>query len=98
MNPFFQKIIVDSVIRQKKKQSPDNKDYSQYEFAKAYHEFKLNLTDLIRDIIFIALGIISATFGLKGFLIPNSFIDGGATGIGARARRDGVALATPAAR
>lgn len=81
MNPFFQKIIVDSVIRQKKKQSPDNKDYSQYEFAKAYHEFKLNLTDLIRDIIFIALGIISATFGLKGFLIPNSFIDGGATGI-----------------
>jgi uncharacterized membrane-anchored protein YitT (DUF2179 family) len=27
------------------------------------------------------LGILSACFGLKGFLIPNNFIDGGATGI-----------------
>ncbi len=29
----------------------------------------------------IAAGILSAAFGLKGFLIPNDFIDGGATGI-----------------
>ncbi len=27
------------------------------------------------------LGIFSAAFGLKGFLLPNNFIDGGATGI-----------------
>lgn len=81
MNPFFQKIIVDSVIRQKKQQNPDKKDFSQYDFAKAYYEFRINIADLIRDIIFISLGIVSATFGLKGFLIPNNFIDGGATGI-----------------
>ena len=81
MNPFFQKIIVDSVIRQKKKQDPDKKDFSKYDFAKAYYEFKINVADLIRDIVFISLGIISATFGLKGFLMPNNFIDGGATGI-----------------
>ncbi len=36
---------------------------------------------LIRAMSFIALGIISASFGLKGFLLPNSFIDGGVTGI-----------------
>ncbi len=29
----------------------------------------------------ICLGIISASFGLKGFLIPNNFIDGGVTGL-----------------
>ena len=81
MNPFLQKIIVDTVIRQKKQEMPDKKDLSQYEVAKAYHEFKINTVDLIRDIVFILLGIASATFGLKGFLIPNSFIDGGATGI-----------------
>jgi uncharacterized membrane-anchored protein YitT (DUF2179 family) len=36
---------------------------------------------LMRDCIFIGLGILSAGFGLKGFLLPNSFIDGGVTGI-----------------
>jgi len=36
---------------------------------------------LIKDFILIALGILSAGLGLKGFLIPNDFIDGGVTGI-----------------
>ncbi|MCC8423459.1 YitT family protein [Mucilaginibacter sp. UR6-11] len=35
----------------------------------------------ISRIIMIAVGIASAAFGLKGFLIPNEFIDGGVTGI-----------------
>lgn len=36
---------------------------------------------VIKDAVLILLGISSATFGLKGFLIPNHFIDGGAMGI-----------------
>ena len=32
-------------------------------------------------LVLIATGIMSAALGLKGFLIPNDFIDGGATGI-----------------
>ncbi len=36
---------------------------------------------LPKDIIFISLGILAAGFGLKGFLLPNGFIDGGVTGI-----------------
>ena len=80
MNPFFQKIIIDSVLRNKKQLS-EKPDYSPYEFAKAYREFKISVTSFLRDIIFILLGIFSAAFGLKGFLIPNNFIDGGATGI-----------------
>ncbi|MFZ2339278.1 MAG: YitT family protein [Bacteroidales bacterium] len=34
-----------------------------------------------RSVLLIVLGIFSASFGLKGFLIPNEFIDGGVTGI-----------------
>ena len=81
MNPFFQRIIVDTVLRNKKKEAPGKDRYSPYEIAKAYHEFKIYAIDLLRDVIFISLGILSATFGLNGFLIPNDFIDGGATGI-----------------
>jgi uncharacterized membrane-anchored protein YitT (DUF2179 family) len=35
----------------------------------------------IKDSIIIGLGILSAAFGLKGFLLSSHFIDGGATGI-----------------
>jgi uncharacterized membrane-anchored protein YitT (DUF2179 family) len=34
-----------------------------------------------KSAVFIVIGIFSAAFGLKSFLLPNSFIDGGATGI-----------------
>ncbi|HWN87774.1 MAG TPA: YitT family protein [Chitinophagaceae bacterium] len=80
MNPFFQKIIIDSVLRNKKQLS-EKPSYSSYELAKAYSEFKISVIAFVRDILFISLGIFSAVFGLKGFLIPNNFIDGGATGI-----------------
>ncbi|APQ17031.1 YitT family protein [Maribacter hydrothermalis] len=36
---------------------------------------------LAKDTFFIITGIIAAAFGLESFLLPNSFIDGGATGI-----------------
>ena len=35
----------------------------------------------IKDFILIVSGIVSAGLGLKGFLLPNDFIDGGVTGI-----------------
>lgn len=33
------------------------------------------------DIIYLVLGVISASFALKSFLVPNHFLDGGVTGI-----------------
>lgn len=81
MSSFLQKIIIDIIIRQKKREAPGKQEYSPYELAKAYHEFKITVVDFLRDLLFISLGILSAAFGLKGFLIPNDFIDGGATGI-----------------
>jgi uncharacterized membrane-anchored protein YitT (DUF2179 family) len=44
---------------------------------------KIKLEDyrFIKDFILIACGIMSATVGLNGFLLPNDFLDGGVTGI-----------------
>jgi uncharacterized membrane-anchored protein YitT (DUF2179 family) len=35
----------------------------------------------VKDTLFISLGVMAAAFGLKGFLLPNSFLDGGVMGI-----------------
>jgi len=42
---------------------------------------RIELKRHIRDTFLITLGIFSAAFGFKGFLLTNNFIDGGATGI-----------------
>ncbi len=39
------------------------------------------LINFLKDNTLLLMGIMSAGFGLKGFLLPNSFIDGGVTGI-----------------
>jgi len=44
-------------------------------------KIKNRINPAIIDFIYISVGIVSAGFGLKGFLLPNSFIDGGAMGI-----------------
>lgn len=54
---------------------------SGYQLAKRTWQRKQALRRNTRSIFFIALGILSASFGLKGFLLPNNFIDGGVTGI-----------------
>jgi uncharacterized membrane-anchored protein YitT (DUF2179 family) len=35
----------------------------------------------IKEAIFLVLGVVSASIGLKGFLLPNQFLDGGAMGV-----------------
>ena len=40
-----------------------------------------NITQEAKNILLIALGIFSAAFGLKGFLLSSHFIDGGVTGV-----------------
>jgi len=42
---------------------------------------RINMARIVKDTFFISLGILSATFGLKGFLLPDGFLDGGAVGI-----------------
>lgn len=48
---------------------------------KALRIRRLAIVRAIKDVLFISLGVLSAAFGLKGFLLPNNFLDGGAMGI-----------------
>jgi uncharacterized membrane-anchored protein YitT (DUF2179 family) len=57
------------------------KEISRYDLAKEFYKLKITTINLLKDSLFIFLGVISAGFGLKGFLLPNHFIDGGVTGI-----------------
>lgn len=43
--------------------------------------FQYRIQHYLRDLFLMSLGILSAGFGVKGFLIPNGFIDGGVMGI-----------------
>lgn len=54
---------------------------SSYRLAKDAYKLKVSFFHSIRNWMMIILGILSATFGLQSFLLPNSFIDGGVMGI-----------------
>ncbi len=79
MNPIFQYIIVESVKHQHKKNK--YKKRSSKSFKEEIQNVKVEFTHFFRDSILILLGVVAASFGLKGFLLPNSFLDGGVTGI-----------------
>ncbi|MEO9870563.1 YitT family protein [Ekhidna sp.] len=54
---------------------------SDITIARQSIEVKDQLLRWVKELLFLSLGILSAGFGLKGFLLPNDFIDGGVTGI-----------------
>jgi len=57
------------------------KKSSQDDFANEFIKLKVSIKHFFKDVILLTLGMFSAGFGLKGFLLPNNFIDGGVTGI-----------------
>jgi len=76
MKQFYQNIILKVLeFRREKEKLPSN------QFEKKIKNAKVEFSHLIHDIFFIVLGVLSAGFGLKGFLLPNMFIDGGVMGI-----------------
>ncbi|HMW13866.1 MAG TPA: YitT family protein [Chitinophagales bacterium] len=54
---------------------------NEEQMDKATMSFYISIKSSIKEIAFMLVGIFSAAFGLKGFLLPNDFLDGGATGI-----------------
>ncbi|HRH34707.1 MAG TPA: YitT family protein [Catalimonadaceae bacterium] len=55
--------------------------YSTYRKAKEFRKLKANVRRFFIDLFLITVGVLSAGFGLRGFILPNKFIDGGAVGI-----------------
>jgi uncharacterized membrane-anchored protein YitT (DUF2179 family) len=73
------KYIVDKITQERFKKKALSIPKQQYE--KQVTEAKIEFSHLLKESGLILLGVICATIGLKGFLLPNAFIDGGATGI-----------------
>lgn len=81
MNRIWQKLIVRNVLNKHRSTLPPHERYSDFEMAKGFRELRITVTRYVKDFFLISLGIFSAAFGFKGFLLSNNFIDGGATGI-----------------
>ena len=73
------KYIVDRVTQERFKNKELSIPNQQYE--KQFKEAKVEFSHLLKESGLILLGVICASIGLKGFLLPNAFIDGGVTGI-----------------
>lgn len=80
MNPILTQIVINNVLKRKEERNVKQK-YSNAELNKGLRILKIDLKRSIKNLVLISLGIISAAFGLKSFLLPIGFIDGGATGI-----------------
>lgn len=74
---LFQYIITQAAKRKLDKPNARSKKSRE----RIFKETRVELSHLAKDIALIGFGIISASIGLNGFLLPNSFIDGGVTGI-----------------
>src|ERR1043166_7810754 len=61
--------------------SSESRDSTATKRARAFVRLRVLLRREIINAFLIALGVASAAFGLKSFLLPNGFIDGGITGI-----------------
>lgn len=78
MNVLIRKILLKTRLKYRKK---TKEGFSDFLLAKAYRELMVLVKRYTKDFILIVMGIFSAAFGFKGFLLTNHFIDGGATGI-----------------
>jgi uncharacterized membrane-anchored protein YitT (DUF2179 family) len=55
--------------------------HQRFLHLKALRIRKIKIARAVKDSMFISLGVMSAAFGLKGFLLPNNFLDGGVVGV-----------------
>lgn len=79
MNPFFQTIVSSTINKRIKKKK--GKVITPFDLAYEARILKVEYANGAKESLYIILAVISASFGLKGFLLPNGFIDGGVTGI-----------------
>lgn len=81
MNYLWKKIVIQSTFYQKSKKDSSIKKHSPEEVSIASKKLQTAIRIFVRNLILMALGVMSASIGLKSFLLPNKFLDGGATGI-----------------
>ncbi len=77
MNPIWNYIILQNIQSRKGKKDND----LNWKESRNINNSLIKTRHWLSDVLLIILGIMSAGFGLRGFLLPSKFIDGGATGI-----------------
>lgn len=80
MNSLLQYISVQRAMNKLKRSKLPEKNRKR-QLVKEIRTAQVELAHATKEIVFIAIGVAAAGFGLKGFLLPNQFIDGGATGV-----------------
>ncbi len=75
MNSIFQAIFNRFALRDKKNR------VNEKNLRKEIELLKIKFVQFTKESVLIITGFLLAGFGLKGFLLPNRFIDGGVTGI-----------------
>jgi uncharacterized membrane-anchored protein YitT (DUF2179 family) len=78
MNPILQQIAIETAKRTNK---GPVRNISAYNKTKQIRKLRTSIIHFLKEVFLLTIGIVSAGFGLEGFLLPNSFIDGGVTGI-----------------
>ena len=81
MHSIISKIIKQLILQQKRILPGQKQEYSAFTLAKGFRELKITVLSTVKNTFLIAGGITSAAFGLKSFLLPSNFIDGGTTGV-----------------
>jgi uncharacterized membrane-anchored protein YitT (DUF2179 family) len=79
INPQLRHIITQEIKKSLGKN--DGENISRYQMAKGAWRLRKSIRRSIKEVLLLGLGILSAGFGLEGFLLPNKLIDGGVTGI-----------------
>jgi len=79
MNPLLSNIIL-SAARKTSGPKPRRESHYRRDARQRYRNRRVRI-NAVKDVVLLGAGILCAGFGLRGFLIPNHFIDGGVTGI-----------------
>ena len=80
MKTIIAKLLV-TVARKRAESKHPTIPASKREVVPIIRNLQVEISHAIKEYFFIIIGVFSAGFGLKGFLLPNNFIDGGATGV-----------------
>ncbi|SFN88733.1 Uncharacterized membrane-anchored protein YitT, contains DUF161 and DUF2179 domains [Bizionia echini] len=80
MRSYLSKVLV-TIARKRLEATKTAAKISNRDLVPLVKTLQVEISHAFKEALFIIIGVISAGFGLKGFLLPNRFIDGGATGI-----------------
>ncbi len=80
MRSYLSKLLV-TIARKRLEATKTAAKISNRDIVPLVKNLQVEVKHALKEAFFILVGVFSAGFGLKGFLLPNRFIDGGATGI-----------------